>query len=286
MVLDGIDLPGTDPVEATRAQMASFEANLDLFLADCKHDTSCPFGEGHPDQVLTRFLDRLEAGKRLPASYQLPDDAGKMHFRHGTLGYTEAVTGIAAALYNRQSWPTLRQALAAATRTADPDGHILLALRDALEGRQADGSWNHSTEASAAISCADQSERAKTAFGSPARIRAWAKVMPVFGAFGASGLPGCYDWPAARYPLEPLTKEDLHAAPPVVLVNSAHDPATPYAAAQQAASLMPDSRLVTWGGEDHTSFAGGHPCIDDAVTAYLIDKTLPPAGTRCAAHGN
>ncbi len=281
MVLDGIDPPGSDPVAAAKAQMTSFEANLDRFLSKCADDASCAFGNGDPKGALRHFLDRLADGTRIPASYSLPDASGQPHERHGTLGYTEAITGIAAALYNTQTWPVLRMGLAAATRPSNPDGHYLLMLRDLLRGRQVDGTWNHSTEAGTAIGCADQSERASSYFGDVARIHAWAEELPVFGAFGAAGLPGCHGWPAARHPLKPLRASEVRAAPPVVLVNSAHDPATPYANAKKMQGLLPHARLVTWGGDDHTSFAGGHACIDDAVVPYLVSGTLPPAGKRC-----
>ncbi len=285
IVLDGVALPGTDPVATTRAQMTSFEDNLNRFLAACETDPKCTFGGADPHAALMRFLNRLATGVRIPASYSLPDESGERHTRTGTLGYTEAVNGIAAALYDVDTWSVLRTGLVEATRSADPDGHTLLMLRDLLVGRQLDGTWNHSVEANQAISCADQSERATSLFGDPARIRAWSKELPVFGAFGAAGLPGCYRWPEALQPLDELTKADLADAPAVVVVNSAHDPATPYANAQKAHALLPGSRLVTFQGDDHTSFGSGHACIDDAVVPYLIDGKLPAAGVKCASGG-
>lgn len=286
MVLDGIDLPGTDPITTTKAQMASFESNLNRFLNACAADSNCAFGAGNPQRALREFLFALSRGKRIPASYTLPDDKGVSHKRQGTLGYTEAVTGIAAALYSEQTWSVLRTALSDATRTADPDGHLLLALRDLLSGRQLNGTWNHSNEANAAISCADQKARATTFFGDPQRIAAWKAKMPVFGAFGAAGLPGCYRWPSATQPLTELSASDLMDAPPIIVVNSRHDPATPYANAVALMRHLRHSRLVTWEGNDHTSFAGGHSCIDDAVVPFIVTGSLPHAGLRCSPDGD
>ena len=82
-----------------------------------------------------------------------------------------------------------------------------------------------------------------------------------------------------------VTKASLANAPAMVLVNSRHDPATPYAGAVRAHALLPASRLVTWEGEDHTSMFGGHSCIDDAVVAYLVSRTLPETGLSCPATG-
>lgn len=283
MALDGIDLPGSDPIASAKAQIASFESNLDAFLAACKADSSCPFGGGQPAKALDAFLARLQSGVRIPAAYVLPDDNGHRHERNGTVGYAEALEGMIAALYNRDSWSVLEQGLADASRSRDPDGHVLLALRDLLAGRDSDGTWSHITEANTAISCADQTQRATSDFGDPARIVAWSKEIPVFGEVGAVGLPGCYQWPEAKYPLHALTKSEFAKAPPVVLVNSLHDPATPFADAVRAKALLPTARLVTWGGDDHTSFGQGHACIDDAVTPYLIAGTLPADGISCPA---
>lgn len=285
MVLDGIDLPGSDPVATNKAQFQSFEDNLDRFLAQCADDAKCEFGDGNPRAALMSLLAKLETGVRLPADYSLPDDDGKAHDRHGTVGYTEALTGIAAALYSEDTWSILRTALADATRAEHPDGTYLLMLRDLLRGRESDGSWNHSTEANAAITCADQTERATSDFGDPKLIARWAKEIPIFGKYGAVGEPGCYRWPTAKYPLAALTKASLANAPATVLVNSRHDPATPYAGAVRAHALLPASRLVTWEGEDHTSMFGGHSCIDDAVVAYLVSRTLPETGLSCPATG-
>lgn len=41
--------------------------------------------------------------------------------------------------------------------------------------------------------------------------------------------------------------------------------------------------LLTYEGDGHTAFLRAGPCINDAVVAYLVDLTLPAAGTRCAA---
>ena len=281
MVLDGIDLPGTDPLATNKAQIRSFEDNLDRFLADCAADADCEFGGGHPRKALESLLAKLATGARLPGDYSLPDDHGKTHRRPGTVGYGEALGGIIAALYSEDTWSILRTALADAARTTDPDGSYLLMLRDLLAGREIDGTWNHLAEANTAIGCADQTERATSEFGDPRLMAEWGRDFPILGASGAVGQPGCYGWPAAKYPLDALSKASLAAAPEVVLVNSRHDPATPYANAVQAHRLLPNSRLVTWEGSDHTSAFGGHGCIDDAVVSYLVSGRLPRANLSC-----
>ena len=41
------------------------------------------------------------------------------------------------------------------------------------------------------------------------------------------------------------------------------------------------SVLLTNEGEGHTAYAGGKPCIDAVVDAYLLDLVTPEDGTTC-----
>ena len=68
---------------------------------------------------------------------------------------------------------------------------------------------------------------------------------------------------------------------PPLVVSTTGDPATPYAAGVKLAQLL-GGRLLTFVGTQHTASLQGDSCVDDAVTAYLVDGTLPAEGTRCA----
>jgi hypothetical protein len=69
----------------------------------------------------------------------------------------------------------------------------------------------------------------------------------------------------------------------VLVIGNLHDPATPYAGAQAAAGMLPNSRLLTLNGWGHTSL-GRSTCIDRYITGYLVNLTLPPAGTVCQSN--
>jgi pimeloyl-ACP methyl ester carboxylesterase len=73
---------------------------------------------------------------------------------------------------------------------------------------------------------------------------------------------------------------DIDHAPPIVFIGTEHDPATVYdwtlAAAEQA-----DGHLITYEGYGHTVYSGVSPCIDDAVNAYFMHRTVPRAGLSC-----
>lgn len=286
MVLDGVVLPGEDPVESTHKQITSFEDNLTRFLDQCAASKRCKFGDGRPREVLEKFLTELQSGTRIPADYQLPDDDGVQHSRKGKLGYSEAIQGIILPLYSRSSWPYLEIALRDATAPDHPDGGYLLMFRDQMMGRQLDGTWSHSSDAFTAIGCADQSERATDPFGDLDLVEKWTKELPFLGEVGAVGLPGCFGWPAARWPVDAPTEASLAKSPPTLLVNATHDSATPYSNAETIAGLLPTSALVTVDSENHTTVAQGNACVDDVVVAYLLSGKLPTKPPTCSADGD
>ena len=81
--------------------------------------------------------------------------------------------------------------------------------------------------------------------------------------------------------------EDAYTGPfttrtkaPVLYVGNYYDPATNYADAVSAAKRLPNSRLLSSDSCGHTAY-GTSACTTDAVDAYLISATLPPAGKVC-----
>jgi hypothetical protein len=100
-------------------------------------------------------------------------------------------------------------------------------------------------------------------------------------AFGqaASGLL-CGVWPNVN--VDPMPEiVDGAGAPPIMVVGTTGDPATPYKWSEEMAATLESGFLLTYVGEGHTAVGGKSECIDDAAIAFLIDGTLPPVGTRC-----
>jgi pimeloyl-ACP methyl ester carboxylesterase len=87
------------------------------------------------------------------------------------------------------------------------------------------------------------------------------------------------DFDADRY----LGPFDRTPANPVLLVGTRFDPASPYENAQLVDALLPDSTLLTVEGWGHMSVSVPSRCTVEAVSRYLLDGTLPPEGTTCAA---
>jgi pimeloyl-ACP methyl ester carboxylesterase len=69
--------------------------------------------------------------------------------------------------------------------------------------------------------------------------------------------------------------------PPILFVGGTRDGQTPYSWATNTAALIPNSRLLTFEGYGHVSYRPENTCITEKVDAYLIDGTLPAAGTVC-----
>jgi hypothetical protein len=73
-------------------------------------------------------------------------------------------------------------------------------------------------------------------------------------------------------------------APPILVVGTTGDPATPYAWAQALSKELATGVLLTYEGEGHTAYLRSTACIDNAVEAYLIDGKVPADGTRCSGN--
>ncbi|TVT39864.1 alpha/beta hydrolase [Amycolatopsis rhizosphaerae] len=75
---------------------------------------------------------------------------------------------------------------------------------------------------------------------------------------------------------EPLPVLDGAGVPPVLMVQSTHDPATPIEGAQRAHAAFRGSRMITVTGEgDHGIYAGGNAAVDKVVEDYLVDGVVP-----------
>jgi pimeloyl-ACP methyl ester carboxylesterase len=269
MVLDGAIDPTLSAAAGTIRQAAGFDRALDAFLAWCKDDSKCHFAsQGNP---VTAFHDLTTslAHETLPA---------KVSGEKRTLGPGEANIGIATALYvgrGPSGWERLGNALREA---AQGDGSGLVELSDLYTGRQPGGRYDDETAAFYEIGCLDAP--APPTAAAVRRIAARAeRVAPVFGASNAwLGLP-CTFWPA---------KPDgnagpIHAAgaPPILVIGTTDDPATPYQSARALSRQLRSGRLLTYVGEGHTAYGRDDSCIDDKVDDYLISLRLPRAGTRC-----
>jgi hypothetical protein len=152
----------------------------------------------------------------------------------------------------------------------------MLTLFDAYVGRNPDGSYSNEFEANAAVNCLD--DPAPSIAAIQAAAPAAAAAAPVFGVANLYSEIGCSVWPvpATGHP------HPIHApgSPPIVVVGSTGDPATPYSWAVALSRELDHGVLLTRVGEGHTGYPFSS-CVRDAVDSYLISLDVPAAGTRC-----
>lgn len=92
-----------------------------------------------------------------------------------------------------------------------------------------------------------------------------------------SALP-CLYWGAAPQPLQAPTAA---GAPPIVVVATTGDPATPYESGVALSRQLASGVLLTNVGEGHTVYGRGNACVDRAVDAYLLTLQTFADGSRC-----
>ncbi len=265
MVLDGSVSPSATPQQESLVQATGFERTLANFVTACNAEPTCALA---PDAAgaIAAARTSLETD---PVTVR--DDSGTR-----TLGPDLFDFGLATALYDSSTWGPTAQAV---KDLRDGGAETMLALVDRQTGRQQDGSYDNSSDAQVMVNCADSPERLTEEQAAAAEAEIIA-AAPTFGPLLGTGVNSCADWPAAANPVPVPTGA---GAPPILVVGTVGDPATPYEWAQQMADALESGTLLTYEGDGHTAFLRGGPCIEDAVVDYLVDLTVPPEGTRCPA---
>jgi pimeloyl-ACP methyl ester carboxylesterase len=265
MALDGVVDPTLSADDLLYAQMVGFEQNLQAFLADCRARKSaaspCAYAQsGDPGAKLLALMRRLDDS---------PLQVGNRQLTRGL-----AMTGVLYTLYDQSFWPYLDRALTLADRNS---GALLVLLADTYTGRNADGTYSNELEANAAVNCLDRSVPTDLAYYDALGAK-YASTSALFGpAFQYSNLLCAY-WPVkATGTVGPLSAP---GAPSILVVGGTNDPATPYAWAQSVSQQLSGSVLLTRQGNGHTSY-NSSPCSQQLIDAYLIDLSLPAAGTVC-----
>jgi hypothetical protein len=82
-----------------------------------------------------------------------------------------------------------------------------------------------------------------------------------------------------------LTAPVAAGAPPILVIATTNDPATPYADGAALSRQLQSGVLLTHVGEGHTVYNQGNVCIDTAVNAYLLDLTPIASGSSCDDSG-
>lgn len=266
LVLDGavdLSLSGDDK---TLTQIGGFELALNNFVADCQQ-RNCPLNvrtNGNPMAAIDQLLAKVQQAPIPAPSADRPAGPG------------ETFLGLITPLYSKSAWPVLAIAVDSAL---NGDATQIIRLADSYLDRNSDGSYANSQEANLGVACLDEGpSRLPVTFSDfPAAAARFAAVSPHFGAAVANGL-SCAYWAAKPDPLQPPT---ANGAPPILVVDTTSDPATPYPWGVSVSKQLKSAVLLTYNGDGHTAYDSGDACIDGSVNTYLVSLTTPPAGTQC-----
>ncbi|MFG2954464.1 alpha/beta hydrolase [Streptomyces sp. NPDC048291] len=266
-VFDGVVDPTQDPEQSSLGQAKGFQLALDNFAEDCTSKTTeCPIGDT-PQDVKDRIAKLLADLDRKPIPGILPRQ----------LTQSAATNGIAQSLYSKDFWEYLAEGLEEAY---DGDGKILMLLSDSMNGRSENGEYSNITAANIAINCADEKPR-YTADYVQQKLPEFRAASPLFGDYLAWSMVSCTDWAvpgAADHP-------DVSApgAAPILVVGNTGDPATPYEGAKKMVDALGTGVGVelTYKGQGHGAYDSKNKCVQGAVNGYLLEGTVPRAGTVC-----
>ncbi len=251
MVLDGVVDPTVSGYSISREQLSAVDDSLAAIDKGGADDTTCPVRAAGG---VTKAYDEL--------SHRI--DAGTVH--EAGVGPTQLAYAFFYATYGTEHWPTFWQALA--------DG-----LAGDLSGIGAMArSFNSlaSYAPFALVTCLD-TPHALGAAAWAADARRAASLSPRFGAILSNELLPCAFWPASRFVPHRVVAP---GTPPILVMGSTGDVATPYPQAVRVAADLARGVLLTIDIQGHVALDASD-CATAAATRYLVDLTVPAPGTRC-----
>lgn len=261
MALDGAVDPANSAFEEDLANTRAFGAALQTYLASCIRSSSCPFHGMTVAEATDTIAALLLRLRESPIRTTGGREANSAVLR----------TAIDAALYDQQEWPVLTQAF---TQILKGDPRTAFALADSYVDRGANGYTDNLFEALYAVDCID-----KPVETDPAVLAVEGRQLTAADPLGAAdnaedlGDPVCAQWPvpAAAKP------HRVHAAgsPPILVLGTTGDPATPYAWAVSLAGQLEQGVLITWRGQGHTAYRNHVPCVNDRVDRYFTSGAVP-----------
>ena len=245
-------------------QILGFEAAFQRYLDDCAARQCVP---GDPAATVRALLDQA-------AVSPLPAPSGDR-----PVGDGEIVQAILGSLYSKVSWILLTAGINSALQG---DGSTLLLLADNFAGREPSGEYSNLVESNKAVNCLD-AVTDRDPEHHIALADEFEEQAPWFGPGAAQFGLYCAFWEPNP---QPLTIPRAAGAPPIMVIGSTGDPATPYKWAVALADQLESGFLVTFDNEGHGAYRfTGSSCIDDAVNAYLLDLTVPPEPLTCGDAG-
>ena len=270
MVLDGAVDPLVGDLDALATQMAGFESAYRAFLAYCFGTGDCPFSggvESAMQQTENLILDVGDDG--------LTSSDGRV-LDTATIG-----TGLIQNLYSQSLWSRLVQMLADLDAG---DAELTFQSADDYNSRSPGGFYDgNGYDIYTAVTCNEGTlgTDGVTPLDGLAIIE---QRAPYLGFATALDDYVALDVTCSNWPYPPAVMPaayDAEGAPPILVVGTTNDPATPYSQAVSLATQLSSGVLITYEGEGHTIYAGGVACVDDTVDAYFLRGEVPSADPMC-----
>ena len=284
LILDGtvdLTLSGTDFLDG---QARAFNDVLQQTLAACNEDEACAKATGgDASAVYNQLKDAL---KKASLNFSFPLPSGGLAKRSFT--FSDLETSAAGYFYSESERMIFLRALAAYARNHDlaPMARILYnTLMLDPETLEPVPDPSYSDAVYYAVECRDYGYFS----GTPEqRAEAYLRLgdsldasLPNFASIFYGDIP-CVFWPDSNTDQQrpaPLVAKGI----PTLVMGATADPATPLSNGESVFSRLTDGYLVTETGGPHVIFGWGLSCVDDLVTAYLVDDQMPAERqTTCA----
>lgn len=263
MVLDGAVDPSKSTFEEALANTKAFGDALKSYLAACLRSASCPFAGETVDSAIDRIATLLLGLRSSPMRAADGREVNSAVVR----------TAIDAALYDQRAWSVLTAGFDEILRGRPA---TMQRLADSYVDRGTDGYQSNLFEAIYAVNCLDKPVTTDTAtLQREGRLLVAVDPLRRVDNTDDLGNPVCAHWPV---PVQGEVRRVTAAgAPPIVVLGTTGDPATPYAWAQSLAGQLPGGVLLTLRGEGHTAYPAGNACINDRVDRFLLSGAVPSA---------
>ena len=269
-VLDGAVDPLVSDFESLKFQMAGFDSAFRAYLQYCLDSGDCPF-TGSVDEAASQVRGVLDGVDALG----LVNDDGRV------LDSATLATGIILNLYDESFWSDMTSMFVA---LADGDPSLAFQSADQYNSRNTDGSYSsNSFDVYVAATCVDGdfASDPESTLDRIAEIDAAAPILGKHATYDDFAVldVACSNWPYPRADLP--TEFDADGAPPILVIGTTNDPATPYASSVSLAAQLSSGVLVSYTGEGHTIYNQGVACIDTVVDDYFVNGTVPAADPMC-----
>lgn len=270
-VLDAGVAPTVTGLDRGLAQAEGFERATTAFVEYCVSEGDCPLGDDTDTAkaAIPELLAELSENP-LPVSNDTITE----------LNDAWAFWGIIVAMYSEDFWPILKNSLSDAIDNGRGDS--LMFLANVYFSRNATGSYSdNSSQVIYAVNCLDAAasgDDSEQDLSDEQLLAAYQDASPTWGAYFIGESP-CEQWP--YQPQEAITDYSAPGTPPIVVIGTTRDPATPIEWSQELADLLDQGVLLTLDGDGHGAYGRGVSCVDDAVDSFLIEGTVPVEGTVC-----